>query len=68
MKTTGDFQQYRKHAIVSGAFAAALSAVSAYLLTGGNRIAAFVIIAVQALLVVLTGYYMVKMRSASKAS
>jgi amino acid permease len=68
MNTSSDFQKYRKHAVVAGAFAAALSAVSAMMLNDGNRIAGFVIIAMQACLVVLAAYYIVKMKGASKAS
>jgi len=68
MIPTYDFQQLRKRALVCGSFAAALSAVSAYVLSLGNRIGAFVIIAVQAILIVLTVYYLFKMAGARKAS
>ena len=63
-----DFQQFRKRALVCGSFAAALSAVTAFLLNSGSRIGAFVIIAVQVLLVVLAVFYLVKMKSAGKTA
>jgi len=68
MNTSSDFQKYRKHAIVSGAFAAALTAVSGSMLNSGNRIAGFIIIAMQAALIVLAVRYLFLMRSAGKAS
>jgi len=68
MNTSSDFQKLRKHAIVSGAFAATLSAVSASMLNSGDRLAGFVIIAVQAVLIVLTVRYLFLMKSAGKAS
>jgi|HubBroStandDraft_1064217.scaffolds.fasta_scaffold03142_7 hypothetical protein len=68
MDSSNDFLQLRKRAIVCCAFAAALSTVSAYILSGGNRIAGFVIIAVQALLIVLAVRYLIMMKRAGKAS
>jgi len=68
MNTSSEFQKNRKHAIVSGAFAAALSAVSGSMLNDGNRIAGFIIIAVQAVLIVLAVRYLFLMKTAGKAS
>jgi hypothetical protein len=68
MDSSSDFLQLRKRAIVCCAFAAALSTVSAYMLSGGNRISGFVIIAVQAFLIVFAARYLIMMKRTSKAS
>jgi hypothetical protein len=68
MNQPSNFQLLRKRAIVSGAFAAALSAVAASTIASGHQVSGLVIIAVQALLMVLAVINLVKMKGADKAA
>jgi hypothetical protein len=68
MNPSSDFQQQRKRAIVCAGFAAVLSAVAASTIASGHQLYGFVIIAIQALLIVLAVLNLVWMKGAGKAT
>jgi hypothetical protein len=68
MNPSSDFQKLRKRALVSGAFAAALSTVAASTIASGHQLYGLVIIAAQGLLIVLAVLNLFLMKGAGKAT